>query len=168
MRLRKVISGGQTGVDRAALDAALACGLEVGGFVPPDRSAEDGPVPDRYPMTPLPARRGETRAEAIDRRTRANVQAADAVLILRTAAPSPGTDRTAAHAAALKPAGRLRVVDLGAPERPENGPEATVRWLAGLEGSVLNVAGPRASEAAAYSLAREHLVAVLAKQRRIT
>lgn len=44
----KVISGGQTGVDRAALDAAISCGLDYGGSVPAERMAEDGPIDMRY------------------------------------------------------------------------------------------------------------------------
>ena len=45
----KIVSGGQTGVDRAALDVGLALGLAVGGWCPKDRRAEDGRIPDRYP-----------------------------------------------------------------------------------------------------------------------
>jgi hypothetical protein len=51
MALAKIISGGQTGVDRAALDAALAADFPCGGWCPADRSAEDGPIPERYPMS---------------------------------------------------------------------------------------------------------------------
>jgi hypothetical protein len=54
MALRKIVSGGQTGVDRGALDAALAAGFPCGGWCPADRRAEDGPIPERYPVTPLP------------------------------------------------------------------------------------------------------------------
>lgn len=43
----KIISGGQTGVDRAALDAAMACGVATGGWCPEGRQAEDGPIDDR-------------------------------------------------------------------------------------------------------------------------
>jgi len=54
MTLVKLVSGGQTGVDRAALDAALAVGFPCGGWAPGDRMAEDGVIPERYPLTPLP------------------------------------------------------------------------------------------------------------------
>ncbi|RTR01064.1 hypothetical protein EKG36_14450 [Halomonas nitroreducens] len=49
--LARIISGGQSGVDRAALDAALAAGFPCGGWCPADRRAEDGPIPERYPVT---------------------------------------------------------------------------------------------------------------------
>jgi len=49
MALKKIVSGGQTGVDRAALDAALAVGFPCGGWASGDRTAEDGTIPERYP-----------------------------------------------------------------------------------------------------------------------
>lgn len=54
--LKKIISGGQTGVDRAALDVGLALGLPVGGGCPQGRRAEDGIIPDRYPLMETPER----------------------------------------------------------------------------------------------------------------
>ncbi|HEX4072580.1 MAG TPA: putative molybdenum carrier protein [Planctomycetaceae bacterium] len=49
-RLRKIVSGGQTGVDRAALDVAIALNLPCGGWCPRGRPAEDGRIPKRYPL----------------------------------------------------------------------------------------------------------------------
>jgi hypothetical protein len=46
----KIISGGQTGADRAALDAAIIHGIPCGGWCPKIRRAEDGPIPERYPL----------------------------------------------------------------------------------------------------------------------
>ena len=66
-RLVRIVSGGQTGVDRAALDAALAFGIACGGWVPRGRRAEDGRLPERYPMR-------ETRSRAYAERTRLNVR----------------------------------------------------------------------------------------------
>lgn len=54
MMLEKIISGGQTGVDRGALDAALEAGFPCGGWCPADRAAEDASIPSRYPVVPLP------------------------------------------------------------------------------------------------------------------
>jgi len=48
--IEKIISGGQTGVDRAALDVALDMGIPCGGWCPKGRKAEDGAIPDRYPL----------------------------------------------------------------------------------------------------------------------
>ncbi len=75
MPLRKIVSGGQTGVDRVALDAALASQFPCGGWCPVDRSAEDGVIPATYPLTPLPD--GDLRE-----RTRQNVIDSDGTLIV--------------------------------------------------------------------------------------
>src|SRR5271165_7243365 len=75
MVLAKIVSGGETGVDRGALDAALALGFPCGGWCPADRSAEDGPIPQRYPLTPLPG-------IGYRRRTRQNVIDSDGTVIL--------------------------------------------------------------------------------------
>lgn len=75
MNALRVVSGGQTGVDRAALDAALAAGVPCGGWCPEGRIAEDGPIAERYPLTELP---GSGYVE----RTRANVVDSDGTVIL--------------------------------------------------------------------------------------
>src|SRR3954447_23558628 len=80
----KLISGGQTGVDRAALDVALALGIPCGGWCPKGRKAEDGPIPERYPLT-------ETPSGSYSQRTRWNVRDADATLILTWGQPTSGT-----------------------------------------------------------------------------
>jgi hypothetical protein len=72
----KIVSGGQTGADRAALDVALACGLDAGGWVPRGRLAEDGRIAERY--------RGLAETSSVDpaERTRCNVRDSDATLIV--------------------------------------------------------------------------------------
>lgn len=138
--LRRIVSGGQTGVDRAALDAAQAAGLARGGWCPAGRAAEDGPIPARYPLRETPEARPEQR-------TAWNVRDADATLILLFDAPRGGTASTAACA---RETGRpLRIVRLGAAGEP-NG---TRRWLAGERVVTLNVAGPRESEAPGIAVA---------------
>ncbi len=125
-------SGGQTGVDRAALDAALALGVPVEGWCPLGRRAEDGPIPPRYPLQ-------ETPSPAYAERTAWNVRDADATLILARGAPTGGTALTVDLAESLgKP---LLVVDLG--ETRDAEPAAA--WLRAHEVQVLNVAGPRES-----------------------
>ena len=91
-QLQKVISGGQTGVDRAALDAArLAC-LALGGWAPKGREAEDGVIPDRYPLD-------ECGQGGYEERTRLNVRDSDANPVLLRDRPVGGTRLTIAQAA---------------------------------------------------------------------
>src|SRR5262245_17242894 len=91
MRLLKVISGGQTGVDRAALDAAMECGIPVGGWCPKGRQAVDGFVPRRYPLV-------ETPSSGYPQRTEWKVRDATVVLIMgELAAGSRFTTQVAAR-----------------------------------------------------------------------
>ncbi|MGE0707295.1 MAG: putative molybdenum carrier protein [Planctomycetota bacterium] len=131
MSVRKVVSGGQTGVDRAALDAAAALGLERGGWCPRGRRAEDGAIATSYPLR-------ETPLADYAQRTEWNVRDSDGTLILVAREPlSGGTLLTRELAIRL---GRpVLVVELDGPPPTEN-----VRaWLADKE--TLNVAGPRES-----------------------
>ena len=143
-----IVSGGQTGVDRAALDAALAHGLAVRGWCPKARWAEDGPIPDRYPFR-------ETPSADPAQRTRWNVRDSDATLIL---SPVPLTGGTALTVDVARALGRPhRVAD---PSTDPVGPVAEwVRRQA--EGGRLNVAGPRESEApGVYAASRAWLAAL--------
>ena len=63
---QRIISGGQTGVDRAGLDSAMEIGLPVGGYVPKGRLAEDGQEPDKYPMTETGSKDYKVRASRSD------------------------------------------------------------------------------------------------------
>lgn len=149
MSLEKIISGGQTGADRAALDAALASGTPVGGWCPRGRRAEDGPILPQYPLC-------ETPSPVYAQRTAWNVQEGDATLILTLGPPTGGTALTIAEAKRL---GRpLRLVRLD--EAPD--PEATRAWLDAHGIRMLNVAGPRASEQPGiYAAARTFMEALL-------
>ena len=128
----KIVSGGQTGVDRAALDVALELGLPCGGWVPRGRQAEDGRIPPIYPMR-------ETESRGYATRTRLNVRDSDATLILSRGEPTGGTALTVDCALSL---GRPHlVVDLaGEVDLP-----AVRAWLALHDVRVLNVAGSRES-----------------------
>jgi hypothetical protein len=129
-----IISGGQTGVDRAALDAARALGLLYGGFVPKGRRAEDGRLPDDY------AGMVETPSRDYAVRTRRNVEKADATLVLTRGALDRGTRLTIRTAEALgKP---VLVLDLG--ETPDAA-DRILDWLRAMPPGMLNVAGPRES-----------------------
>lgn len=143
--LRKVISGGQTGVDRAALDAALEARIEIGGWCPQGRRAEDGVIPRRYPLT-------ETPSPEYDQRTAWNVRDSDGTLVLRTGAPSGGTNLTVEVARRLGKPLMLLI-------RPVQADVAGVAaWVRSSNIEVLNVGGPRASEAPdAYEAASNFL-----------
>ncbi len=134
-KLRKIISGGQRGADRAALDVAVELGIPHGGYVPQGRRAEDGPIDARYDVTELPD-------DSYDARTEANVQAADATLLVSIGPLSGGSALTLRLASKhRKP---ILHVDRGAGTREQAA--ATIReWLAGQRPGVLNVAGPRES-----------------------
>ena len=82
-RLALVLSGGQVGIDRAALDAAMAAGLSCGGWCPPGRASESGPIPATYPLRETPEDRSPAAPEVPrSLRTDWNVRDADAVLVL--------------------------------------------------------------------------------------
>ena len=145
----RIVSGGQTGVDRAALDVALELGLACGGWCPQGRRAEDGTLNPKYPLqeTPLPD---------YAQRTEWNVRDSDGTLILTRGIPTEGT------AATIELARRYRkphlVADL------EQGAEALAvrQWIARRRIRVLNVAGPRESKCPGiYAQAATFLRAVL-------
>ena len=131
--LSKIISGGQTGVDRAALDVAMELGFEVGGWCPKGRRAEDGPIDTKYPLV-------ETPTHYYPERTAWNVRDSDGTLILYEGEIAGGTRRTIEEARKMKKP-RL-VVDL---ENPCS-PAWVWQWLREQQIRTLNVAGPRESE----------------------
>jgi len=128
--LLTVVSGGQTGVDRAALDVALELGLPCGGWCPRGRRAEDGRIPSRYPLR-------ETPSGAYPQRTEWNVRDSDGTLVLTRGRPTGGTALTVRLAARL---GRpVLIVDL------DGDPNAAsaAGWILARALRVVNVAGPR-------------------------
>jgi hypothetical protein len=145
-----VISGGQTGVDRAALDAAASVGVPCGGWCPAGREAEDGVIPLRYPLSELPGR-------GYDERTYKNVEDGDGTLVIAFGRATGGTARTIEFCGKL---GRpLLVVDAAIMPLEETVRRA-VRFVSERNLRRLNVAGPRASDeprayAHAHALARE-------------
>lgn len=136
-------------MDRAAWDAARAHGIAIGGFVPRGRLAEDGVVPGEYGS--LEETGGADPAE----RTRMNVETADLTLILGRGELVGGTALTAMIARELERP--CLVVDLAAVDPPAAA-DLIVEWLEAMSGTVLNVAGPRASEdRQVYELAKDVL-----------
>jgi hypothetical protein len=148
----KLVSGGQTGVDRAILDVALALGISCGGWCPKGRLAEDGQIPGRYPLQ-------ETPTDSYDQRTEWNVRDADGTLVLSDEMPSGGT------ALAIEIAVRLGKPCLAVDPRTADAP-AIQMWLAENRIVILNVAGLRESEAPGiYEQARVFLLTLFAAPR---
>lgn len=132
-RSLRIFSGGQTGVDRAALDVAIEFGLEHGGWCPRGRQAEDGSIPSRYQLR-------ETADAEYATRTRLNVEDSDGTLVLNRGELNGGTKLTIQFAEqAHKP---LLVVD---PDQPMTA-VTFKRWLAQHRIGTLNIAGPRESK----------------------
>ena len=127
------MSGGQTGVDRGALEAALAFGLGCGGWCPRGRTAEDGPIDLRYPLQ-------ETPSSSYPQRTEWNVRDSDGTLILTRGRPRGGTALTVSLARRLRRP--LLVLDLAlAPD-----PAEAISWAGAHDIATLNVAGSRESQ----------------------
>ncbi len=132
--VKKIISGGQTGVDRAALDVALEFGLSCGGWCPKGRRAEDGPIDARYPLR-------ETSSTNYAVRTEKNVRDSDGTLVLT------GLGRTSAGTAlTIKLAQRHKKPHLVKNLFVRKDLEPVKIWLEVNRIHVLNVAGPRESE----------------------
>ena len=149
-RAFRVVCGGQTGVDRGALDAALAVGVPCGGWCPEGRLAEDGIIPVRYPVT-------ELIGAGYDQRTRQNVEDSDGSLIITFGPASGGTARTIAACREL--ARPLLVIDACVAPLDQAVSES-VRFVTEQGIAELNIAGPRASDEPrgfgySYALVRE-------------
>lgn len=167
--MTRIVSGGQAGVDRAALRAALECGLEIGGWCPPGRESEDGAIPPELPLRETPVERSPD-APHVPRslRTEWNVRDSDATLILHPAGaaepggpagerlPNPGTEWARRSAIRYgRPLVARDPADLAA--APE-----VARWLDALAVRTLNVAGPsEATSPGIGDLAYAFLVEVL-------
>jgi len=145
----KIVSGGQTGVDRAALDAARKLGIEHGGWCPLGRRAQDGLIDRCYLLEETPSR-------AYGQRTEWNVRDSEATLILCRGALSGGTRLTAQLADRY---GRpLLVLDLDS--NPDSGEIRS--WLRNKGVRVLNIAGPREEGAVGiYAQSYSFLIDVL-------
>jgi hypothetical protein len=131
--LEKIVSGGQTGVDRAGLDAAMEAGIPVAGYCPKGRLAEDGIIPAHYPLIELD--RGGNSA-----RTEKNVVESEGTLILNVGKLSGGTRLTLE--CCKKHEKPCLVVQLD--NDPVTG--AVLRWVKEHAIRVLNIAGPRESK----------------------
>lgn len=152
MKKIKIISGGQTGVDRAALDAALRAGIECGGWCPEGRLAEDGTIPLHYPVTELEG------ANYTDR-TLQNVKGSDGTVIIYFDSLSGGTEKTLLFCLnRQKPYLLIDASEMNCERAAERMQKFVIRN--GI--AVLNFAGPRASgEPLAYPYALETMTCFL-------
>lgn len=131
----QIISGGQSGADRAALDAAIRLGIRHGGWLPRGRKAEDGPLPVRYRLR-------ETDSDSYRQRTEKNIIVSDGTLILSFGPLTGGSALT--ESLALRHGRPCLTIDLQ--EVPQADAVAAVEnWLQRYGIRTLNVAGPRAS-----------------------
>ncbi len=150
----KIISGGQTGVDRAALDAAMTSGVATGGWCPEGRKAEDGPIDDRYPLQVLPG------ADYIQR-TRKNVQDSDGTVIISFGSLSGGTKKTRLYCDTEKKPCLLIDANEVLPEKAAIEIDSFIKDN---DISILNIAGPRASgEPCAYDFTKQTIETLLSR-----
>lgn len=135
--IERLISGAQTGADRAALDVAIELNIPCGGWIPKGRMAEDGIIPEHYPNLI------ETPSAAVEVRTEWNIRDSDATLILSHGPLDGGSLYT-----------RIKAEELNKPwlhidltkSSPEQASKMAKDWVTKVHPRTLNVAGPRASK----------------------
>jgi hypothetical protein len=139
--LRKIMSGGQTGADRAGLDFAIETGLEHGGYVPRGRKAEDGRIDDRYNLV-------ELSTSSYPARTRRNIKESDGTVIFSLECLlSGGTKLTQDYANKLgKPVLHIYNTRKAQIFNPDSLRLELTDFLRSNKIEVLNVAGPRESK----------------------
>lgn len=130
--IRKIISGGQTGVDRSALDFSLQNNIHCGGWCPKDRIAEDGIIDIKYPLK-------ETTEKPPIYRTKLNIEDADGTLIIFSNKMDKGTSHTLNHVQEIN--SPVYLVDLAKPFSKHKFAE----WICSNRIKTLNIAGPRES-----------------------
>jgi hypothetical protein len=132
----KIISGGQTGVDRAALDVALKHGIDAGGSCPTGRLDEFGRIPDCYPLK-------ELENGGFTERTLQNIKDSDGTVVVYSGKPSGGTEQTVRFCIEQR---RPRLL-IDASKIPiEEAAKLIADFVREKQIDILNVAGPRESE----------------------
>lgn len=134
--VKKIISGGQTGVDQAALDVAIKLGISHGGWIPKGRLTENGMLDDQYQLK-------EMETANYNKRTEQNVIDSDGTLILSHGELTGGSDYT--RDMVLRHGRPWLHIDLNKTESFQAARQIR-SWITEQEIKVLNVAGPRASK----------------------
>lgn len=152
----KIISGGQTGVDRGALDAALHLGVACGGWCPEGRKAEDGEIPPEYPLEVLPG-------SGYRKRTKQNVLDSDATVIIYFGEINPRSGTELTKKECVRARRPFLLID-GHAIRPDEAANMLKLFYQDNGVECLNVAGPRASDTPeAYQFTRETIELLLSK-----
>jgi hypothetical protein len=150
--IERIVSGGQTGADQAALDVALELGIPHGGWVPKGRKTERGPLPQKYHLQEMPT-------DSYPKRTEQNVMDSDGTLIISRGELSGGSEFTRKMAERHgKPWVHVDVNTVSV----EAAVEFVRAWINGKDIKTLNVAGTRASkDPRIYSTTREIVMGLL-------
>lgn len=144
--IEKIISGGQTGVDLAALDAAITFGIPYGGYCPKGRLNENGKIPDKYPTLKEITGEFKSEKENYDKRTIKNIKESHGTLILVPKIPIPdqitdGTRLTIEEV--VKQGTSFKIIDLS--QALEENEKIIIDWINTQSIKILNIAGPRES-----------------------
>lgn len=134
--VKVIISGGQTGADRAALEFAKAFSIPYGGWCPKGRKAEDGAIPSSYTLA-------ETQSASYIQRTKFNIRDSDATLIFNTGELTDGTATTLKNAQLSEKPALVLALDHAPFEQQA---ETLALWLQKHQPQLLNIAGPRESK----------------------
>ena len=134
--IKQIISGGQTGVDRAALDAAIKLAIAHGGWIPRGRLTESGPLPPKYHLK-------EIKSFSYSKRTEKNVIDADGTLIISRGPLTGGSEYT--REMAVKHRRPWLHIDLSQTAAFQAAMTIN-KWILEKKITILNVAGPRASK----------------------
>ena len=134
--ITKIISGGQTGADRAALDFAIKHSISYGGWVPKGRRTENGTLPEKYQLQEMPT-------DEYSKMTEQNIVDSDATLILSHASLTGGSALT--QSLAEKHGKPCIHIDLSKVGMRKAGLIINI-WIHRYKIKVLNIAGPKASK----------------------